>query len=224
MIHQLKTAALAALITTCALPASAAIVHIDFGDASIGNDFEGLYINGATGDTTSAFPDDFYDAPWLNVYLGGLGISNSDHLRPWTNQAADYNGSTAGHYFANVSFGSTIGASGVIDPLDGALVGSFVGGESASEYHIGAGSNQFQSLVSGYLAFEYDLSGGGVGYGWVRFAPNTGGSGSLMEMAFSTTAGESLVAGAVPEPATYAALAGVAALGIAALRRRRAAA
>jgi hypothetical protein len=41
-------------------------------------DSEGIYINFETGAIETAFPVDFYEAPWINITLGGYGIFNGE--------------------------------------------------------------------------------------------------------------------------------------------------
>lgn len=211
----MKKITLASLLALSALPASAGIVYLDLGSLSVPNTIDGIYINMLTGATTSSFPSDFNDAPWINLYLGGTGIANSDLLRPWASQPpGSYDGSSPGNYFLNVTPGTPIDGSGV-----------FVSGESNSEFHLGAGGDQFQSGVTGYLAFAYESSvGAPTSYGWLSFAPSSGGTGISFDLAYSDTPGEPILAAvAVPEPTTCSALAGMAVLGVATLRRRRAA-
>lgn len=209
-----------------ALPASAGIIYLDVNNLVIPNDFDGVYINIVTGATSNSVDlMTFNSGPWINLYLGGTAISTSELLRPWNNQASGYDGSTVGNFFVNVTPGSSIGASGVVDPVDGALIGSFTTGESASEFHIGASAYQFTSGARGYLAFAYEDSsiGSGTAYGWFSFTPTVGGNGVSFDFARSDTPGESLSAGAIPEPSAFAVLAGVVGLGAAVLRRRRSA-
>ncbi len=203
-----------ALFALCTLPVSAAVNYRNLGNLSVPNTIDGVYINILTGATTTSFPTDFNTAPWINLYLGGSAISNSDLLRPWASQpAGSFDGSDPGSYFLNIAPGTLINNAGV-----------FVGGETNSEHHIGAGGFHFQSGVTGYLAFAYEgTEGGSTSYGWLRLAPNGGGTGIAFDLAYTDTLGEALTAGAIPEPATYAALAGALALGAVVLRRRRAA-
>lgn len=214
IFHMKKALIATAFVYVGSLPASAAIVYLDLQNVSVPNTVEGIYINIVTGATTSSFPVDFNEAPWINLYLGGSGISNSDLLRPWASQEPGvYDGATDGNYFLNVAPGTLIDASGV-----------FVAGESNSEFHMGLGSNQFQSGVQGYLAFAYeDMVGGSTSYGWFSFTPNAEGEGYSVDVAYSDVPGEALsvAAAVIPEPSTYTMLAGGLALGLTVLRRRK---
>lgn len=195
--------------------ASAGVVYVDLADLAIPSSFEGVYINILNGQTSLSFPADFNDAPWLNLFSGGLGISNSDLLRPLSNQSTASYDPDNGGFFVNVSSGTLI---------DGSLT-TFVSGESASVSHIGVAGDQFQSGVSGYLAFEYQsTSVSGTAYGWLSFMPNDSGDGFSYDLAYNDTPGEAITVGAVPEPSTCVALAGAfGLLAAGAARRRRAA-
>jgi hypothetical protein len=194
-----------------AAQASAAIVFVDLSGVAIDNSFNGTYINILTGTVQNTEPGDFNAAPWINLYTGGTGIWSSDALRPWASQPAiSYNGDNPGNYFLNLDPGTVIDGSG-----------QFVSGEAASAFHMGGDSSQFQSGVQGYIAFEYDLVGGGTSFGWLSFAPNAGGDGVSYAAAYSTLPGESLTVGAVPEPASYGVLVGAFGLLAAGSSRRR---
>ncbi len=189
----------------------AGVVFLDLTGVSVPNTIDGVYINILTGATQTTMPANFNEAPWLNLYLGGAGISSSEALRPWASQPAiSYNPDNPGNYFINVALGTVVDGSG-----------QFVTGESASSYHMGGDSSQFQSGVQGYLAFQYDLVGGGTSYGWLSFAPNIGGSGSSYELAYTNTPEEAIVVGAIPEPSSAALWAGVVGTAAVMSRRRR---
>lgn len=219
-----KTIIPCSLALLSALPASAGIIYFDVNNLVIPNDFDGVYVNIVTGATSNDVDlVTFNSGPWINLYQGGTAIAASEMLHPWNNQSSGYNGSTAGNFFVNVKPGSSIGTTGVVDPIDGALTGSFTTGESASEFHIGSSTYQFVSGETGYLAFAYEHSsiGSGTAYGWFSFTPTVGGSGVGLAFARSDTPGESLLAAAVPEPSTYSVLVGGMVLGLAVLKRRR---
>ena len=204
----MKALLASALIAAGAMPASAAVIFLDLGSLAIPNTIDGVYVNILTGATATSEPGDFNSAPWINLFLGGTGISNSELLRPWA-RSASYDPDA--DYFINLAPGSTIDSSGL-----------FVGGESASVLHIGSAGDQFQSGSQGFLAFEYQATlVGGTSYGWLSFTPNEAGDGVSANLAYSDTPGEAITVGAIPEPATVAALVGVVGLGFAAGRRRR---
>jgi hypothetical protein len=189
------------------LPATAAVVYVDISAVSIPNTIEGVYLNILTG-TTSTDLDQatFNSGPWINLFLGGTGISSSELLRPWASTGS-YDANS--DYFVNLAPGTTVDAAGL-----------FVTGESVSVGHVGGAGNQFQSGVTGFLAFAYQASvGAGTSYGWLSFAPNASGPGSSTGLAYSDTPGESLVINAIPEPASFAVLAGL--VGLAAVLGRR---
>lgn len=214
----MKKILLCSVLAAASVPASAAVVFVDLHNVAIPFEdteglegYEGIYINILTGATATVLPGDFNTAPWLNLFLGGTAIANSDFLRPWASQApGDYVPGEDGHYFLNLAQGSVIDENGL-----------FVPGESVSIGHVGAAPDQFTSGNAGFLAFAYKTSGGGDdAYGWLSFTPNVNGPGFSVDLAYSDSPGEAITVGAIPEPSVYAALAGVLALGAVVLRRR----
>jgi hypothetical protein len=207
--------------------ASGAILFFDLGSVTIPHNvsnpsdpvnFTGIYINILTQDVETEEPLNFNDGPWLNFFAGGLSIANSDKLRPWASaDAGSYNPDTEtgpGHYFFNLPQNTVIDGNG-----------QFVGGEAVSFNHLGplvADSlpNRFQSQVRGYLAFAYD-TGAGDAYGWLSFTPNDSGDGISFDLAYSDIPGEALTVGAIPEPASFAVIAGFIGLALTVFRRRR---
>lgn len=188
----------------------AAVIYVDLSNVVVPYTDEGVYINILTGATEASFPDDFDDAPWLNLYYGGSRIFTSNLLRPLASTAS-YDDTEPGSYFVNLSPGATIDETGV-----------FVGTGSVSTNHIGAGGDQFQSGQQGYLGFEYQATeGADVAYGWISVILNLTGEGYSVDLAYSDTPGEALVAGVIPEPSAAAALAGAVGLGAVFMSRRR---
>jgi hypothetical protein len=82
---------------------------------------------------------------------------------------------------------------------------------------------QFANASGSYIGLGFPI--GGVNhFGWIRVdINNTAGTFTIRDWAYESVAGTAINAGAIPEPTTLGMLAG-GALGLAALRRRRAAA
>jgi hypothetical protein len=99
------------------------------------------------------------------------------------------------------------------------------GQATPDSYNYYAGQNLLRAYngwvpsSSGYLAFS--INGNTPNYGWVQISYNSNSSITLYDFAYEATASTAISAGAIPEPSTYAALFGFAALGFAAYRRRR---
>ena len=224
MKHVIASCVCASLVLSSA---SGAILYFDLGSVEIPHNtadpldpvnFTGIYINILDRTVAYSEPGDFNTSPWLNLFAGGLGISNGAALRPWASaDATSYDPDTEegpGHYFLNLPSGTVIDGSGL-----------FVGGEAVSFNHLGPAvddplPNRFKSGAVGFLAFAYD-TGSGDAYGWLSFTPNDSGPGFSFDLVYSDTPGESITVGAIPEPASFAGLAGLAGLAVAASRRRR---
>jgi hypothetical protein len=209
----MKTTLLSAIALTCAGSLSAGVVFVDLANLAIPADSNGIFINILDGTTSFDFPGGFESAPWLNLYDGGAGIANSPGLRLWASATPYVFGSD---HFLNVDPGVTVDGSGL-----------FVSEETVSESHLYTDSGEipeglFGSDEPGYLAFQYDLPGAaGIGYGWFRVLLTDSGTGVAFDLARTDTHGESIIVGAVPEPAAFAALAGSVGLFTALAARRR---
>ena len=82
--------------------------------------------------------------------------------------------------------------------------------------------NQFQIGTSGIIGFVFETMVGGADfYGWARVSINNIGAGDIVDWAYESTAGASVLAGvtAVPEPGGIAV--GLLSLGVGMVRRRR---
>ena len=73
-----------ALLLASPLPLSATVVYSGEQNLAVAwDDLEGVYVNVATGATAVVWPEDFDNAPWINLTLGGYGIFNSELVKPW---------------------------------------------------------------------------------------------------------------------------------------------
>ena len=211
----MKSLLLTALLATSPVPLSAAVVHSGPQDLSVTwNDLDGLYINMNTGEIAHTWPDDFYDAPWINITLGGNGIFNSDVLRPIATSAGTYDPELPTDYYLNLAPGTVVDASS-----------AFVVEGWGSTLHMGNSGDPGKFVVneSGFLGFEFqNQAGGDIHYGWLHLTPSNDANGTIVDWAYNDTAGQAIQVGVVPvpEPSTSAVLLGT--LGIAAFRRRRA--
>jgi hypothetical protein len=206
-----KLLLLASLFTS---PLSAAVVYSGEQNLTVAwDDLEGIYINIATGSTVNAWPDDFEDAPWINITLGGYGIFNSELVLPWAvSGGASYDPEQTTDYYLNLAAGTL---------LDGSV--SFMDDAWGSQFHVGTAGDpgKFVAGESGLFGFEFqEEAGGDTFYGWLRFSPDGSGSGTVVDWAFNDTPGGGIQAGVVPEPS--GALLLTAAFGILAACRRRA--
>jgi hypothetical protein len=207
----MKSLPLCALLVSSSLPVSAAIIHSGEQNLSVSSiDLEGIYINMTTGQVVEVWPDDFEEAAWINLTLGGNGIFNSDYLRPWASVPDGYDPDTPGHFYVNLSPGEILDSSS-----------PFVVEGYASTSHIGLSGEPGMFVLDepGYLGFAFQNEpGGDPHYGWLQFIPSNGGTGTIVDWAYESTPGQSIEVGAVPEPATGVLLIGT--LGLAARRRR----
>lgn len=204
----MKPFLLALPVLLLSLPASAAIVYSgtqNFTTSTV--DMDGIYLNFDTGAVVYDYPADFDDSPWINIFLGGNGIANSEVVQPIAVSAGAYDPVLESDYYVNLAPGTTIDVSS-----------AFVVDGWASENHIGPG--KFVLDQAGILGFAFqNVAGGDTFYGWLRFIPSNGGNGTIVDWAYQDTAGAAIQAGAMPEVSSFALLSCAAAA--AAFRRRK---
>lgn len=195
-------------------PVSAAVVYSGSQDLAVSSlDLEGIYINFDTGAIAYLYPTDFEDSPWINITLGGNGIFNGEVVQPIAVSVGVYDPLLETDHYVNLAPGTTIDVSS-----------AFVVNGYGSEHHLGdvGDPGKFVLDQAGILGFAFqNVAGGDTFYGWLRFTPSNGGSGTIVDWAYEDTAGAAIQAGVVPEPSSFALLfCGAAAM--ASIRRRKA--
>lgn len=166
-------------------------------------------LNSTVNSGTTSAPLDFNgnstaDAP--EAYLSFSSDKGSDYINVYGVTGTKQDASIA-FLFNNspVAHGGTIGSN---LSYSGEIASNFVPADDTNYYY----------------AFAYQADGGPY-YGWMELSRSTDGtSGTLVQWAYNSVSGASLTAGqltAVPEPATAAALLGLAAAGAIWRRKRR---
>ena len=175
---------LTAFILLAASFAQGAVIYSGIQDISVPFSPDGVYLNIATGATTTSQPGDWNSAPWINPFFGGTVLATDSLLRP-----------------------VITGADQVVNLPSGALVdasNAFASGESGSVSHVGSRSNQFQLGTPGYIGFVFEAAPGGVShYGWLNLVIRNGDAGTIHDWAYDDTPGAAILVGndgAVPEP------------------------
>jgi len=158
-------------------------------------------------------PDYQFDNDGAVVYVSPLG-SNRQIAYPAVPP-------DMGSYLTPLFAGEAIGAS--LDPMLGQWVDLSSpnrGWHSAFSYqfNIGGGGTFYGRIA--YMGIDFMAVDGGRHFGWIKIDNSlTVAGGLLVEWAWATTPGEPILAGAVPEPSTWALL-GVGALALLVRQRR----
>ncbi len=168
-----------------------------------------LGVGGGSGST--AFTLDAL--PTFDVVVSSSGISGRE-FGSGNNYQIFMDGVGSGHAM-NVSAGVVLQDQG--SRWGNSIDFNAITGGSTGYFGIRA-SNTAMTGSTNPLDFQYL-------YGWVGFTRQTDGNITIHDLAYETTINSSIIAGAgvsaVPEPASYAALAGAIALGVVTVRRRR---
>lgn len=203
------------LLGAAQLPA--AVVTWDAGDVTtpIGTAFDesGIWLNFFTGSVSVVDSGDGYPSFALGQFQinhnGGAGYVNLVNQTPFFDAAQ----------WVNVGNGVTRLAEG--DLVDGT---SFF----TDDFTIIASVttdffNSFDDLGTGYIGVNFTDAAVNLYYGYLEVTLNPDFTLTLNSFGYDDTPGTGILAGAtaIPEPASAAALAGTALLGLAALRRRR---
>lgn len=217
--------------------AKGAVVYSGEANISVTADFNGVYLNIASGAPTTP-PDDpdgvaadtytvGYTEPadWdINIFFGGVGIAYSDTFSPFVDgTSSDPNDINGGSQILNVALGTDIQAAAANRALATTSFGGSgrpEGGSGESHFDVpdldGATYSAFTPGAEGYIAYVIDI-GGADQYGWMRVTLNDDGSvGTIHEWAYSDEVGFQV--GQIPEPSTLVLLL-LGSLGL--LRRKR---
>lgn len=159
-----------------------------------------------------------------NIDLDG-DAQNDIQLKNFSFFGGPYQGATV-----SVAPGKIVGFNNGLAYVTALTAGAVIDGSTVSTGFFGSmayGANnpnaQFNNVTNAYVGFSFP-SGPNTFYGWVRVDVNNAAQSFLIkDWAYQNASGAGIAAGAVPEPATLGLLA-CGALGVAALRNRRAAA
>ena len=159
-----------------------------------------------------------------NTASPGPGVIWQANMNPFTgSQAANgvigYTGPFV-RYGSALASGFSIGTGGAFSTVTQVTLGSrYLSGGVPTYY--GGFANSVPPGTQAYAGFRFNDSGGQVHYGWILLSVRAG-SIDFVSAAFESTTGTAILAGAVPEPGTMAALA-LGAVGFvgAVVRRRR---
>lgn len=187
-------------------PVLAQVPEVVYGglvDIPIPADMDGVYLDLATGQSSTSEP-----ATWdVNPFYGGYAMGNSIRFQPvrWT--------SDVDSVVVRLEPGAMVGPTGV-----------FATAAAGSEGHLGSGAGQFVPGQEGYMGFQWTPgTGQGPYYGWMRLVLTANGVGGLIRDWAYRTDGAAMEVGAmpvpVPEPA-HAAVVGLVLVGAWASARR----
>ncbi len=199
--------AAAAVAMGAAAAANAAIVYSGVVNFACAIDTDGTYINVQTAQLTNG-PGAGVPGWDVNPYRSGTGSGMN--------------------FFSPTGGGMVSAASGVgsaINLAGGTSIGATSNfSSSTATISFGSAAGQWQYGTNNLVGFRFVAASGATHYGWMRFLmgsqPATGNlvTRTVVDFAYESVAGGSILAGAVPAPGALALL-GVA--GLAGARRRR---
>ena len=208
LLRNVALPAIPALLLTPA--AKAQVIYTDVGGITVTAGGERVFFDlgtgGGTGSAAVSGPgfagDDFY-----------LGFRYDNSAKPDIGKQDSNQSLVSGSYAINNALNDSI------------LSGTWNGSTYASINYNNGNNANWAAGTSGYLGLRLDAGGGDYNYGWAQISYNANSSMTLHDFAYEQTVNTAILAGdmgatAVPEPSTYAGLAGLLA-GCAALFKRR---
>lgn len=204
---------IAAAASSISTSADASVIYSGVRNINVPNTGPGVYVNVATGETSTRDPFPLVGQPGenydVNVYGSGLrtfGVPNNFGQNPAPVPAASkgYVSTSPTSLFAdvlNLPAGTVIGASSVWninDPF----------------------ADNVSNVGNAFVGFRFrnEQTGNSTHYGWVRVNLVDSGLGTIIDYAWESTPNAPITAGAIPEPASLAVILG--ATGLIARRRR----
>ncbi len=154
--------------------AHAGVTYSGYQNIAVPQNFDGLYLNVATGATSFSQPADWDSSSWINPLFGGVWTSSNDLLRPVI---------TGSDQILNLGTGTLVSSAS-----------TFATGESGSTTHVGTGAGQFTLGTAGTMGFQFKTSPAGTTqYGWLNTTISNTGAGAIRDWGFEAEAGSIVV-------------------------------
>ncbi|RYZ17697.1 MAG: hypothetical protein EOO70_01200 [Myxococcaceae bacterium] len=179
------TAAAASVLASSA--AKAEVIYSGLQNITIPTSFEGVYLNLATGATSTGQPSDYPDgrAAWdINPFFGGSGVATSPNFLPAR--------TGTGKDDPILALGS-----GMLVNNSLLFPSGYDGGYGGSETHMGSGAGKFQPGQEAYIGFKFTTESSAIPLNaWMRvvFTINAPG-GVIKDWAYETANEGSITTG-----------------------------
>lgn len=226
LTSRLATYGAAAASAAAASSAGASIIYFDIPDLTTPTNNPTLvYFTPSTG--LAALAPQANSAPYQFVLVGGTQFGLFNGVRPNAAFGVSPNSavtlrSGANGDVARLTLGGAIGGAGVFAGPAGTLASA---GFSYNGNFVRYGNWNVGLPNSGFIGFRFGTEGN-FNYGWAEVTINANYSITLRSFAYENTPNTGIIAGAIPEPATSAALLlglGAGGLGVYRSRRKQAA-